>query len=303
MQIHRNAHVRDFTVLPNAALRDRRLSFAARGLLAHLISLPDGSPETIRSLAEDNPDGRQGIATAFDELKRHGYFHVWRQKNPTTGQITTHTAVFDIAQVTPEPATADPGPRDDGTPGQHPLVKNQGEEPSLPPTEAPRLTPPPPQPPEPSATPVDSPEDSPVDSPEAAGMLFRLADAEPRLRIGVAEAATLAPLAAEWLARGATERDLRTALLPGLPRRIHCAAALLRSRLQSKMPPVPTPKPPAPERHECAHCRAPIPHPGICRPCAGVEPTPDTSGFIAATRRGAARARAAMHGRPTPALA
>jgi len=287
MQIHRNAHVRDFTVLPNAALRDRRLSFAARGLLAHLISLPDGSPETIRSLAEDNPDGRQGIATAFDELKRHGYFHVWRHKDPTNGQIITHTAVFDVPQVEPEPATADPGQRDDGTPGQNPLVKNQGQEPTLPPTEAPDLTAPPPHVPEAEAS-------------EAAGMLFRLAEAEPRLRIGVTEAAALAPLAAEWLARGATERDLRTALLPGLPRRIHCAAALLRSRLRSKMPPVPTPRPPTPERHECAHCRAPIPHPGICRPCAGVEPAPDPSGFIAATRRGAARARAAMHGRPAP---
>lgn len=42
MQIHRSRHARGFTVLPNTLLQDRRLSYTARGLLADLLSRPDG---------------------------------------------------------------------------------------------------------------------------------------------------------------------------------------------------------------------------------------------------------------------
>ncbi|RKT09464.1 hypothetical protein BX285_6559 [Streptomyces sp. 1114.5] len=43
MQIHRSVSERDFAVLPNAVLQNRRLSFTARGLLADLLSRPDGT--------------------------------------------------------------------------------------------------------------------------------------------------------------------------------------------------------------------------------------------------------------------
>ncbi|MFD5438556.1 hypothetical protein ACFWJ4_41215 [Kitasatospora sp. NPDC127067] len=58
MQIHRSAHVRAFTVLPNGLLQDRRLSYTARGLLADLLSRPDGWREDGRQMADSSPQGR-----------------------------------------------------------------------------------------------------------------------------------------------------------------------------------------------------------------------------------------------------
>ena len=128
----------------------------------------------------------------------------------------------------------------------------------------------------------------------AAGLLSRLGHEEPRLRLGASEATALAPLVAQWQAGGCSEPDLQTVLLAGLPSRIHSPMALLRYRLERKMPQL---KPPAPERHECGKCRAPVARSGICRTCAGLAPPrPRVGGGEAATRHGAALARAALRG-------
>lgn len=134
---------------------------------------------------------------------------------------------------------------------------------------------------------------------------------EPRLRLGFPEAASLAPLVAQWLERGCTQQDLAQALLPGLPTQVHSAVAILRDRLIRKLPPVPLavplpappPVPPPPvgmtvtvaRLHECGKCSDPVPRAGICRACAGLGGrTVAVGGGAAATARGAARVRAAM---------
>ncbi|MCD0482229.1 helix-turn-helix domain-containing protein [Streptacidiphilus sp. ASG 303] len=134
----------------------------------------------------------------------------------------------------------------------------------------------------------------------AARMLLRAVEDEPRLRLGVAEVLRLAPLAALWLERGATLGDLRLALLPGLPAVVHSAAALVRSRLERKLPPPPVDAPPPPVRHECAECGVPVPRPGLCRPCAApphaapaVAPGPDRPAAQIAAE-GAARVRSLL---------
>ncbi|MGY0462177.1 hypothetical protein ACW14Y_18265 [Kitasatospora sp. cg17-2] len=119
---------------------------------------------------------------------------------------------------------------------------------------------------------------------------------EPRLRLGQAEAEELAPLVAQWLEHGATQTDLAQALLPGLPTPVHSAVAVLRYRLERKMPPVQPAVRPAPARYaECAKCHDPVPQPGICGPCAGLAPrSVGVGGSEASARTGAARARAAL---------
>ncbi|MFF4339380.1 hypothetical protein ACFY00_05480 [Kitasatospora sp. NPDC001540] len=107
---------------------------------------------------------------------------------------------------------------------------------------------------------------------EAVATLFRVLRPEPRLRLGQTEAEQLAPLVVQWLERGSTPADLTNALLPGLPDTVHSAVAVLRSRLERKMPPVQAAVRPAAARlAECAKCpTARCPQPGICRPCAGL---------------------------------
>ncbi|MER7847497.1 hypothetical protein ABTZ03_26550 [Kitasatospora sp. NPDC096077] len=265
MQIHRSAHARSFIVLPNGLLQDRRLSYTARGLLADLLSRPNGWREDGRHMADSSPQGRGAVRRALKELKDAGYYRVDTVRLPD-GTLRSEAHVFDtpqLAPAVPRPATGEP---DTGR-AVTPSVKDPGEEPTLP-DERTRA---------------------------AVATLFRAIRPEPRLRLGEAEAQTLAPLVAQWLERGSSEAELALALLPGLPQPVRSPAAILRDRLQRKLPPVRTPKP---SPTECAECHDPVPRPGICRPCAGLggARTPALGIGAAVAAGGAARARAALRG-------
>ncbi|MFD7577290.1 hypothetical protein [Kitasatospora sp. NPDC059817] len=299
MRVHRTEHVRNFTVLPNCMLQYRQLSYTARGLLADLLSRPDGWREDGRHMADTSPQGRGAIRKALKELADLGFYRVEKIRMPD-GTIITETHVYDTPQLA-LPGTTRPVSGEATTGGADALVKDLVKETSLPVEQAgePHRTD------EPQARPGGREEDpqeineQPVPDEqvrEAVATLFRVIRPEPRLRVGQAEAEELAPLVAQWLDRGATQADLTQALLPGLPAPMHSAVAVLRYRLERKMPPVQALVRPASTRYaECAKCHDPVPQPGICRPCAGLETrTLTVGGGEAATRAGAARVRDAM---------
>lgn len=277
MRIHRTEQVRHFTVLPNGLLQARQLSYTARGLLADLLSRPDGWREDGRHMADTSPQGRGAVRRALRELTEAGYYRVERIRL-ADGTIRSEARVYDTPQRAapgvsrPAPGGARPGPADT------PLVKNRNQEPSLP-------------------VDLNDPAEVPDEQVRAAvATLFRVLRPEPRLRLGEAEAAELAPLVAQWLERGSTAGDLARALLPGLPATVHSAAAVLRHRLERKMPPAPTgERLPEARPAECAECRDPVPQPGICRACAGLGRRPvAVGGGATVTAGGAARARAIL---------
>ncbi|MFF2751712.1 hypothetical protein ACFVVA_40005 [Kitasatospora sp. NPDC058048] len=275
MQIHRSAHTRAFTVLPNGLLQDRRLSYTARGLLADLLSRPDGWREDGRQMADSSPQGRGAVRRALKELKDAGYYRVDRVRMPD-GTVRSESHVYDTPQ--PEPAVPRPASGGRGTGGAvTPPVKDPGQEPTLP-DERTRA---------------------------AVATLFRVIRPEPRLRLGEAEAQTLAPLVTQWLERGSSEAELAHALLPGLPQPMHSPTAILRDRLQRKLPPERPEAPPPTPYAECGRCHDPVPRPGICRTCAGLDTRTVAVGTGApATPGGVARARAALRGWPRrPAVA
>ncbi|WP_329177653.1 hypothetical protein [Streptomyces sp. NBC_01477] len=302
MQIHRSRHTRGFTVLPNTLLQDRRLSYTARGLLADLLSRPDGWREDGRHMADTSPQGRLSVAKALRELTVFGYYRVERVRQ-ADGTFVSQAHVYDIphtayatAQVAPGAVLPGSGrPAADGR-GAHP-VKDGGKEPTLPAQRTPA-----------DAVPatakggrweIPSTPTSAAGA-EAAALLHRVTAAELRLRLGAAEAITLAPLVTPWLERGLGPRDLSFALLGGLPERVHSASAILRDRLTRKLPPAPEPitAPPPPRRYECTGCARPTPHVGICRTCAGLDASSqDALAERARTAaRGRALARAALNG-------
>lgn len=90
--------------------------------------------------------------------------------------------------------------------------------------------------------PVQEPERAPAafQEPSAAyGALARLGRTEPRMTLSATECAALEPLAAQWLARGATTDHLTRSLTGGLPHPLHSPGAIARKRLETKMPPRP----------------------------------------------------------------
>ncbi|GAA2141558.1 hypothetical protein GCM10009760_25850 [Kitasatospora kazusensis] len=275
MQIHRTAHPSNFTVLPNAVLQHRDLSLTARGLLGYLVSLPDNTHTTVQTITEGTAEGRVRVRDAMKELETAGYVTRVRHQHPTTGLWATDLHVFDVptaeTSTVQNPTDSNPGAR---TVGCSPKgVKNPGKNP---PTPAPRD-----EEPAERADDEGGREEAPQQEDQAIGQaaaaLARLGQAEPKLRLGAAEALRIAPLAAEWLARGVSAADLTAVLSTGLPTAVHSAAALITDRLTRKMPAVPQPKAPAPERHECAKCQAPgLSRPGICPSCATLA-TPEPS--------------------------
>lgn len=69
-----------FTQIPNAWLRDDRLSRRAKGLLAELLSHREGWEITIGALTRSGPEGRDAIASAVHELERFGYLNRTRAR-------------------------------------------------------------------------------------------------------------------------------------------------------------------------------------------------------------------------------
>lgn len=258
MRVYRTPRDRFFTVIGNEVLRDSRLSFLARGVLAYLLSLADGVREDVRTLADNNPGiGRRGISKALDELEAAGYYVRTTIRDPQTGRVTTLTAVYDTPQVKPVPDTPGTGSPEVGASGSNPKgFKEHGKE-----------TPTPLTPQDGEANPAvedepvgggreDSHEtDNPNDDEHQGGagrgsgpavaadrfadvlpLFGRLRQRDGRLTFSPAEVRSLAPLVVEWRSRGVADAGIVEALTVGLPAEIKSPAALVRSRLTRKMP-------------------------------------------------------------------
>jgi hypothetical protein len=105
MIIHRSHHDSNFTIIPNATLRDPRLSYEARGVLMYLLSLPPGSPVTVDALRKEararrgpRGEGRDKITNVFAELETTGYFRRIRSQ-ASRGRFGTELHVYDTPQT------------------------------------------------------------------------------------------------------------------------------------------------------------------------------------------------------------
>jgi hypothetical protein len=290
MRIHRSAHQRFFTTLSNEVLRDSRLSFCARGILAHLLSQPDGKRDDILTLAKRTPEGRERVASAMRELEQCGYVKRTKMRTPE-GRIYTEVDVFESpqgpspstqTQVTPSTGFPVAGDLTVGADADHP-VNEREEEPTRP---APFVE-------ETEAGRVGADDAETVRSTE---LLARVARAEPRLSLGRAEALRLASLVSEWRRRGASDLHVISALTAGLPREgVHHPARFIESRLRTKMP---IERCGAPISYECDECGVPVLAPGLCHTCRDVEPGDARRGadLVEVCARGVAMARAALRG-------
>lgn len=111
MAVIRGHHSFDshFTQIPNAWLRDSRLSLKAIGLLAQLMSHNPGWNMSIRSLAHANGCGTDTIKSAIEELEKYGYLTRSDQKHDDTGKWSdfdyTTNDPFEEVGVTRNPVT------------------------------------------------------------------------------------------------------------------------------------------------------------------------------------------------------
>lgn len=91
-----NMMSRDFTVVHNTFLRDKKCKYAARGVLMTMLQKPDDYNFTVRGLATETDDGVTAVSTALKLLESLGYIR--------RTQITEKGRFVDILyQISDEP--------------------------------------------------------------------------------------------------------------------------------------------------------------------------------------------------------
>ncbi|MFF4489581.1 helix-turn-helix domain-containing protein [Streptomyces sp. NPDC001544] len=299
-----------YVVVGNHLAQHRELSLTAIGLATHILSVPEGTPVDIRSLADRFPEGRERIASALRELEAHGYLARVRE-HTDSGRLVTrtyvhHTPAPNRAAVAPLRMVARPAPttgtrgrqpeagavvqetpeEDDQAPHQH-APEPASEAPPAPDTPADR-----PQPPSP-ATPSKPPRERDHRHryhDKAVAVLADLRRTDERLVLSQRQVDRLAPAVAAWFAVGATEAAVHRALSTDLPANMPHPAGVLAYRLDA-MRPVPLPArpavPPPTERtveairrpdplQNCDGCERAFraPRPGRCRDCRASRTVP-----------------------------
>lgn len=133
MPLIRGTHHFDdqFAQIPNAWLRDSRLSLKAIGLLAQIMSHSPGWNMSIRALAKANGTGQDTIKTAILELETHGYLiRSEKQKQNEDGTFADYDFITqDPFQnpVTGKPRHGETGHKEEQEPIEEQLEKNKQE--------------------------------------------------------------------------------------------------------------------------------------------------------------------------------
>lgn len=97
---------KSYTCIPNEAIRDKRLSLKARGLLVFCLSLPDTWEYSIEGLMKVVGAGRDCIRTALQELENSGYLTRHRARDEKGRLGTSEYVLYDTPQtVSQKPET------------------------------------------------------------------------------------------------------------------------------------------------------------------------------------------------------
>ncbi|MFI9204740.1 hypothetical protein [Streptomyces sp. NPDC053048] len=287
--------------VPYDIIRHPRLSSNAIHLLLYSLSLPSDVDISLSEAARRAGIKKAAFMRAKRELIAEGYFHEWREQGPggrwRTTQLVSNTPLTPEEATSVRPGGSPPAPPTAPEPvvgepegpavGHQTPEDNQGENTTHPPLQ-----------------PVG---DDPL-AERGAQALVAVTRGDRRLRLSSRDVAQLAPLAAEWLRRGVSLGQMREDLTAGLPAQVRSAKGILRDRLLRKMPdpaapasvpPVAPPQPLQACSGGCGRLFRPLAEETACRECrceqaAGAPPGDDTSGAVAATRRGMAMVREAL---------
>ena len=128
MSIHRSEKLSNFTVVSNYALRDKKISLKAKGLLMLLLSLPDGWKFSQSGLATLCKESERAIRSATKELEQNGYLVRRRERN---GNKYGHS-VYEVYEIPRQRNLDDTTPKCDSpkpeNPMQdHPILEHESE--------------------------------------------------------------------------------------------------------------------------------------------------------------------------------
>ena len=107
MAVFRVERTRDYTVMSNYHLRDKRLSLKAKGLLSQMLSLPENWDYTLSGLSQINRESKDAIRTAVNELEKAGYV-IRRQTTDKNGKFGVNEYIIYERPRNSEPPLEEP---------------------------------------------------------------------------------------------------------------------------------------------------------------------------------------------------
>ncbi|MFE6664263.1 hypothetical protein ACFVFH_11990 [Streptomyces sp. NPDC057697] len=305
-----------YTKASNDVVRHPRLNSDAKILILYVQGLPgDATSKPLSELANKLGIKGRSYQKAKRLLVENGYVHERRSQAEggrwlteqlvTNAPLTGEQALRLLRVPAPEVPAAPPsgqfptvgGPTTRAAGDYGPVEDHSDKTTPHPPPEPEAVTD---REPEPIPRPPADPGSEPLPQPcapnraqlaRAERVLLSLRHIRRELSLGVAEARELAVQAVKWFERGASEADLRHALLAERPQDgVRSAVGFLRYRLDRKLPeplvqePPPGERPPLPELTECSgpgepHVFRPLFGEAECPSCrraaAAAEPEPE----------------------------
>ena len=120
MAVFRIDKTRDYTVMSNYHLRDKRLSLKAKGLLSQMLSLPEDWDYTLSGLSIINRESKDAIRSAVNELEKSGYIER-RQTTDERGKFSVNEYVIHERPVEAAPSLDNPSSENPTTGNPEPL--------------------------------------------------------------------------------------------------------------------------------------------------------------------------------------
>lgn len=93
--VFRVEHDKNFSIISNIHLRDKRLSAKAKGLLTIMLSLPSDWDMTLKGLVSLGSDGIDSVSSGIKELEENGYLVRHRGRNELGQLMTTEYTVYE----------------------------------------------------------------------------------------------------------------------------------------------------------------------------------------------------------------
>ena len=134
--IHHFDYQHSFTMVPNQILRDSRLSWGARGLMAFIVNQKPGHSLSRDELVTASPMGRKGLKTLIDELREFGYLEISQSRE--CGKFGASIMVAKLPSVshseplTGLPSTVAPSTVSEHTPLNTKVINNTNLPPIVP---------------------------------------------------------------------------------------------------------------------------------------------------------------------------
>ncbi|MCM3223355.1 DnaD domain protein [Bacillus cereus] len=89
MAIFRVRKDNNYSVINNTGLKDQRLSWKAKGILAYALTLPDAWEFHINELSQHAKDGKDSLRSGLSELKKYGYLKRYAVRDKQTQKIVS----------------------------------------------------------------------------------------------------------------------------------------------------------------------------------------------------------------------